>query len=209
MSKEKMIRDSNRQEVLKENFSGSIVCKKLKVPVGIKFQGHVIAEELYVQGEFDGYAEVAVFYSDESAVLDGTIIAGVSKNKSLDQNVRINTRLYKMVKPLFSTEASVTSLIDTAVQAALAEAKVVAAVPSSSEASEEFQGTVIFGEPAPEIDAVINSAAEQQRAERVRVPSPELQKSVAATPAPALAPQSILVDVASPAPKNGLMTPLF
>lgn len=125
MNLEKMIRDHNKLINLKEDFIGSIICKKLLVPVGVKFDGHVIAEEIYIKGQFDGYAQASTFYAEESAVLDGVIVADKVMNKSLNQNVRISTRLFKMVDPLFSSEAQVDLLVDAAVEAAIAEASVI------------------------------------------------------------------------------------
>jgi hypothetical protein len=125
MALEKIIRDHNKQINLKEDFYGSIVCKKLLVPVGVKCYGHVIAEEIYIKGQFDGHAQATTFYADETAVLDGAIYADKVMNKSLNQNVRINTRLYKLIDPLFSSEAQVDLLVDAAVEAALTEASLV------------------------------------------------------------------------------------
>jgi len=164
MSLEKMIRDQNKQISLKEDFNGSIVCKKLLVPLGIKFDGHVIAEEIYVKGQFDGYAQATTFYADESAVLDGVIIAEKVMNKSLNQNVRINTRLFKMVDPLFSTEAQVDQLVDAAVEAALAEALVA----KSPELGIEEPDFAEFGTGQHEAGEAVSFAAERLRTESVQ-----------------------------------------
>ncbi len=200
MSREKMIRDHDKQISLKEDFSGSIVCKKLLVPLGIKFDGHVIAEEIYVKGQFDGYAQATTFYADESAVLDGVIIADKVNNKSLSQNARINTRLFKMVDPLFSTEAQIEALVEAAVQAALAEASVV----TSPELGIEETDFPEFGAEQHEVVESVNSAAERLRAERV-----QFVEQTPVKPAVDLEVERVAISAPASADRSGPMPSLF
>lgn len=123
MSHNQVIHDENRSINLEKDFSGSIICKKLLIPVGVKFVGHVVAEEMYVKGEFDGYAQVKAFYADETSKLDGTIVADKVRNKSNDQNIRTNTRVSMALAPMAVTPTQLEALIEAAVDSAIAEMK--------------------------------------------------------------------------------------
>lgn len=211
MTEKRMVRDENKLLTLEEDFYGSIYCKKLMIPQGIKCVGHVVAEEIQVKGEFDGYAQASVFYAFNTSKLDGVIFADEVHNNSRDQGARIDSRLYKMVAPLFTTEAQINALIETAVEAALAQAALavdhtVAPPQPSVDSFEDFGGADV----SDEISAALKPAAETIKEEQVETPTlikiaePSRVKSpeASAAAAPSLA-QSVAT------PRNSLMRPLF
>jgi len=177
MSESQVINDREKVVILEENFTGTIICKQLLIRAGIKFVGNVIADELFVRGgTFDGHAQVKVFFADEPSTLDGTIIAEKSGNKSLNQNVRTDTRAYRAVAPLLSAEMQMETLVDEAIGAAIAQMKDELVTQAASVAEivnepvkelvKESVGVESFIAERPRKEAPVNSASERLRAER-------------------------------------------